>query len=157
MSFLELLRSLFSIFKSGNPSGNIPSPRYEIKWEDINYYSSNQMLEIAIDNAKLSTVQNTNSMEPLIDVGHRIILSDSSKYLDNLNLGDIIIWNQGRGDIIHSIVEIGSDNLGTYYRTQGLYLNSKDPELIRKVSIKYVCLGVIWTKGEGYYTATNGD
>ena len=149
MSFFEFLSSLFSAFKSGDSKGNIPSPRYEIGWGDIEVRG--------IEGVITNTVQNTNSMEPLIDVGHPTIKSSSPKYLDHLNVGDIIIWNQGRGDIIHSIVEIGSDELGTYYRTQGLNINRPDPELIRKVNIKSVCLGVIWCKGDGAYTAEEGD
>jgi len=137
------LTSLFKVFRQGNASGNIPSPRVDI-----------DPSQFTLPDAIKTTVQNTNSMEPLIDVGHTVFISDD---VSNLNIGDIIIWNQGRGDIIHSIVEIGSDEFGAYYRTQGLNLNQSDPERIRKINIKYLCLGVIWTKGKIPYQAEDGD
>ena len=132
---------LFSVYKAGNPSGNTPSPRYDIPENTI-----------FIKN----TVQNTNSMEPLIDIGHTILLSDDRKYLDNLSVGDIII-RQGVGQtIIHSIVEIGND--GEWYcRTQGLNVNKVDDDIVRLPDIKYVALGVHWTKAVGSYVAPGGD
>jgi len=148
--------SLFSVFKGGDSKGNIPSPRYDYL-EGEEWALLLVMRKIFGEKTWITTVQNTNSMEPLVDVGHRVIINAEPQYLDNLKVGDIIIWELNRGDIIHSIVEIGIDEYGTFYRTQGLNINRKDPEEITKVDIKYVCLGVIWCKGEGYYKEKEGD
>lgn len=134
------LNFIKSVFRRGDAQGNIPSPRLDITIGDIFSY-------------KTTTVQNTNSMEPLIDIGHTVFLSNKPEHTDNLKAGDIIVWRGVRGDVIHSIIETGIDATGWYCKTQGINVNLPDPEIIRKENIVWVCLGVLWTKG----SAVNGD
>ena len=141
------LKSLFSIFKGGDTQGNIPSPRTAV----VITKSGNN---ITIHDVKTTTVQNTNSMEPLIDIGHEVLISDK---VDDLNIGDVIIWQQDNKNVIHSIIQCGTDEGGDFYRTQGLNVNHPDTEIIRKVDIKYLCVGVLWTREVGSYIAANGD
>ena len=129
----------FSVFKGGGSSGNIPSPRYD--------------LNIDLNTITKSTVQNTNSMEPLLDVGHTALLVEP----DNLQVGDVIVWKKELNSVIHSIVSIGSDEFGTYYTTQGINIPRPDPERIRKSEITHVCIGILFTEGEGHYRASTGD
>uniref|UniRef100_A0A6M3J2R9 Putative peptidase n=1 Tax=viral metagenome TaxID=1070528 RepID=A0A6M3J2R9_9ZZZZ len=137
----ELIRALFQVFKSGNPTGNVPSPRYDIP-DDYEFLET--------------TVLNTNSMEPLIDVGHTVLLSDKPEFIDNLKVGDIIIWEIEGRRIIHSVVEVGND--GEWYcRTKGLNLNQRDPDIIRRKDILYAVLGVYWSKSKYSLTAEIGD
>jgi len=155
---LKLLKGATSPFKGGDAHGNLPSPRVNIKFEDIIYDEENEELTFCNiePEIKIGTVQNTNSMEPMIDVGHITVRSNNRKYMDDLNVGDVIIWNINRGDIIHSIIEIGND--GEWYcRTQGLNVNSPDPELIRRKHIKDVVLLIAWSKKKGSYAADEGD
>ena len=141
------LKSLLSVFKSGNPSGNIPSPRVDIKL-------SESATGILLEGLKTITVQNSNSMEPLIDIGHTVLISDK---IDDLKEGDIIIWQKDNKYVIHSIIECKTDEGGDFYRTQGLNVNQPDVEIIRKLDIKYLCVGVLWTREVGSYIAINGD
>jgi len=134
--------SITSPYKSGGSSGNIPSPRIEV-----------DLTNVSIPSAFATTVQNTNSMEPLIDVGHTIFVTDN---ISNLNLGDIIIFSANGQSIIHSIVEIGDDG-AWYCKTQGLNIKNPDPYTIRKADISYLVLGIFWTKQKAGYIAENGD
>ncbi len=149
----------FRVFKGGDSSGNLPSPRVDIDIWDVRYSPIKKRL--TIDNIegdiKINTVQNTNSMEPMIDVGHIIIRSNNKKYLDNLNIGDVIVWQKGSVQKIHSIVEIGSDSKGWFAYAKGLNLNRKDVGKIRKHHIRDVALMAIWSKGSPFYTANYGD
>ena len=141
-ALLEAIMSLFSVFRRGNPQGNVPSPRYIINIPIPEPY-------------KATTVQNTNSMEPLLDVGHTVIL----KPLDDLlpSEGDIIIWEKNGKSVIHSVIEVDTDTGGWYCRTQGLNLYRSDPDKIRLSEVKWLVVGVLWTKGTGYYAAGEGD
>lgn len=141
------LKSLLSVFKYGNPSGNIPSPRTDV----VIKKSGN---DITICDVNRTTVQNSNSMEPLIDIGHEVLITDK---IDDPKVGDVIIWQQGAKNVIHSIIEAGTDEFGNFYKTQGLNVNHPDTEIIRMLDIKYLCVGVLWTRKVGSYIAANGD
>lgn len=149
----------WQVYKSGNPSGNLPSPRLDINIWDVRYNPLKK--RITIDNiegdVRINTVQNTNSMEPMIDVGHIVIRSNDKKYLDNLNIGDVIVWQKGSVQKIHSIVEIGTDSRGWFCKTRGLNLNRSDIPKIRKHDIRDIALMVIWAKGSGFYRSQPYD
>jgi hypothetical protein len=93
-------------------------------------------------------------MDSLVDIGHIVVLSQNPKYLDDLNVGDVIIWERSDGEsIIHSIIEINQDVDGWYCRTQGLSIPQPDQEKIRKDKVKWVALLVIWCKkGQTLYS-----
>lgn len=133
----------------GGLSGEVPSPRAKIEPQEINYDEHTEVLSISNVKSPLwvTSVQDSNSMEPLVDIGHIVILSQDPKYLDALNLGDIIIWEKSEVEsIIHSIIEISQDGDGWYCRTQGLNNNYPDEKKIRKDKIKWVALLVVWCK-----------
>jgi len=153
---IKILQSL-KTFVSGDAKGNMPSPRVDIARTDMNY-SSDELIIRNLKGVVLSTVQGTNSMEPLIDIGHTIILSNDSKYVDTIDLGSVIIWNYNGEQAMHSIIEIDSDGDGWYCKTQGLNVTRGDPYKIRKSHIEYVLLGVIFTRQfSDAYTARDGD
>lgn len=132
--------SLFHVFMRGGVKGNVPSPRY--------------LVNIPIPEPYVkTTVQNTNSMEPLLDVGHTVILREP---FGRPVVGDIIIWERNHRSIIHSVIETGMD--GEWYcRTKGLNLYQPDPEKIRLEEVKWFVVGVLWTHGEGNFKAEEGD
>lgn len=158
----ELIKLILKLIKGISFRGvvDLPSPRVNIESEDIVYNKENGTLTFhnIEPEIKIQTVQNTNSMEPMIDIGHTMILSNNKKYMDDLNVGDVIIWEMGRGRIIHTIVEIGNDG-AWYCRTRGLHPNIKeaDPEIIRKRHIQDVVLFPVWSKKKGAYVSEIGD
>ena len=154
-----VLRSLTSPFKSGNSAGNSPSPRVAIAWSDIAYDPYKYTLTISNiePDVTIQTVQNTNSMESLIDVGHTVVRSSNAKYMDNLNLGDVVVWELNGETKIHAIVDIDTDEQGWYCYTQGLNCNQRDKPKIRRENIKDIALLVVWCRGEGGYTAHEED
>uniref|UniRef100_A0A6M3IYJ4 Uncharacterized protein n=1 Tax=viral metagenome TaxID=1070528 RepID=A0A6M3IYJ4_9ZZZZ len=148
-----------SIFKRGGTTGNTPSPRVEIDYGDITYGDKTITVKNLEPDVTITTVQNTNSMESLLDVGHTIVTSNNTKYMDNLGVGDIITWRNsdtGRG-IIHQITIIANDDQGTYYSTQGVNLNKADSAKIRKSDIHSVLLAIIFTKSVGRFVPAEGD
>ena len=138
--------SVFNIFRGGNPSGNISSPRDC----PLNIEPS---LEPGI---YLSTVQNTNSMEPLIDVGHTMILSALPEHLAAVKVGSVVVWQLtgSPNSTIHSIIDKTDDNLA--FRTQGLNVNRPD-QWISRDNIKAVALGVLWTPQRDGFVPVEGD
>ena len=145
MTWLDFLKSLFSPFKSGGATGNLPSPRVPIKWQDIYWDAQTNTLSIKLlPNVIKNTVQNTNSMEALLDANHIVILSNNQVYKDALKLGSIVVWLSSPSNIIHSIVEIGEDEQGWYCYTQGANIDSRDTMKVRKENIEWVAIGVFW-------------
>lgn len=147
-------------YRRGDVSGEVPSPRVKIEPQEINYDEHSEVLSISNVKSPLwvTSVQDSNSMEPLVDIGHIVVLSQDPKYLDALNLGDIIIWEKSANEsIIHSIIEIEQDESGWYCRTQGLNNSYPDEKKIRKDTIKWVALLVAWCKeGQTIYSKRYG-
>ena len=98
-----------------------------------------------------SKVANTNSMEPMIDVGCRCIMLKNPDP-DDLIVGDVIIYdkdgiivdyNRDSDDIIHAIKEIGND--GERFFTLKGYNNAVvDPIKVRDNMIVSVLLSVVY-------------
>ncbi len=158
-----------SPYRLGGTTGNVPSPRVPIKREDIECdiefdiegddSPRIDMVSIySLSGVTINTVQNTNSMEPVPDIGHTIILSDDSKYMESIKVGSVIIFDAGNGQrIIHQIISKHEYEGETYYITQGWNLNNPDPYQIYKEQIESVLLGVIFTEKYSSYVAGVGD
>ena len=86
----------------------------------------------------ITTVKNTNSMEPMIDEGMICFLEPITNMAD-LIVGDIIVYF----GIIHRIVKIGEDKLGWYCKCRGDNNNADDPYIIRPENITHVFRGVL--------------
>ena len=148
----ELLREI--AFKILGLGGELPSPRDIIRLEDITYFEAEETLEVKniLPDIWLVTVKNTHSMDGTIDTEHTIICSNNEEYIDNLLIGDIIIWQKWvnwkgkitQKTIMHQIVKISEDEKGWYCRTKALNWFKKDPWKIRKEDIIYVGLGILW-------------
>ena len=149
MCFSKLKQTVKSIFKSGGATGEIPSPRVAIDRNDI--ILGTDIILKGVTAQKID-VLNTNSMEPALDAGHTIFISNAPKYMstDVIKPGDVIIYKSwtGTGNIIHAVVEVGTDAQGWYCRTQGWHLNQIDPQIIREYELVAVALGIIWTGPE---------
>jgi len=137
---------------------DMPSPRVNIPDEDIVYDPVAETLTIKnLKGISLCTVQNTNSAEPMIDVGHLMVRSNDPKYMDNLNVGDVIVYRMDGWVIQHSISKIGYDEEGWYCKCKGVNNLRADPWKIRKFNIEQVVLFPIWCWGEEPYKAEVGD
>jgi hypothetical protein len=103
---------------------------------------SENYVVIKVANASISSYAPTGSMRPLLDYtsnGIRII----PKSAEDIRVGDIVSFNREGMTIVHRIVDIGSDEEGKYFITQGDNSFSED-EQIRFSDIKYVTIGILW-------------
>ncbi|MFH0752320.1 MAG: signal peptidase I [archaeon] len=99
---------------------------------------------IYMDNPYLAEYTNSNSMDPVLDEGANGLLIIPKE--EDLNLGDIVSYQSEHNEnlIVHRIVEIGNDDLGTFYRMKGDNNSSVDFEKVRFEQIKYKTLGIIY-------------
>ena len=97
----------------------------------------------------ITSVPDTNSMEPLIDEGV-LIVNEPVEDVSDLIVGDIITYERppelGGGHIIHTIMNISGDEQGWYCEAQGANpkIKTKDPYRVRASWVKYVLRGIIW-------------
>jgi len=119
------------------------SPNDIIAEEQIHVYSDRIVIEV--DNPQWATFTDTNSMDPLIDIGSnalQIIPVDEAQ----IDIGDIISFEpeNDSGVIIHRVVETGYDKDGWYAITKGDNNPTKDPGKIRFNQVKKLLIGIIY-------------
>ena len=143
----EMFREIFSSEAEEQPWATVdkPSPRDIIPQKDIKYIKGTKKIEISNipPTIWLTTVRDTNSMDGCIDHGHTCILTDNFDPRE-LAVGDVVVYWSGTQDIIHRIVEIGTDEEGRYYRLKGDNCYAIDPYLVRGKHIRWLLLGVIY-------------
>ena len=102
-------------------------------------------VEINMQNIQWWEIKDTNSMDPLIDIGS-VALSIKPKSPDDINLGDVGIYNSKllRTVIIHRVVKVDSDEKGEFYKFRGDNLKYIDPEDVRFNMVEGVMVGVIY-------------
>lgn len=92
------------------------SPSDYIQEDNIKLYKDRVV--ILIDNPSISSYADTNSMLPVLDAG-----SNGIKFVPKsekeIKVGDIISFKSENKIIVHRVVNIGSDELGTYFITKG--------------------------------------
>lgn len=149
IKMLKHILGALTPYKQGGLSGEVPSPRVAISPHQITYQPPKQKLIIEgiLPDIWVTTVQGTNSMEPAIDIWHTVVLSNHPNYMKQelINVGDVIVWNQTRLSVIHTVIEIGQDSAGWYCYTQGTNLIAPDPAKIRYEDITWVSLMVVWS------------
>jgi len=97
---------------------------------------------INIEGASLSRYAPTGSMKPVLDKGSNgIRVVPESE--DEINIGDIISFEQDNYLIVHRVVDKGTDEKGVYFITKGDNSPVNDGK-IRFKDIKYITVGVIW-------------
>jgi hypothetical protein len=101
-----------------------------IKAEDI-VIDGNKVI-ITLENSSLSTFASTSSMLPTLNHNTKAIEIAPK----NLNIGDIISYDDGTEVVVHRIVDIGSDDKGIYYIAKGDNNNVVDPNKIRREQIQ---------------------
>jgi len=120
-----------------------PSPKDRIKDDQIRVY--NQRVIIDISRVKWRYYNDSNSMDPLIDIGTNTIEIKPRKP-DEIKIGDIISFNVEDNDYatVHRVIEIGKDDKGIYYITKGDNLKSNDNIKIRFKQIEGVIVGIFY-------------
>lgn len=94
----------------------------------------------------LKNIADTNSMDPVFDMGHTVIAKKEG-FHDELKPGDIVVYHAGSSKyIVHRIIEITVDEQGRLYTLEGDNNNSPDPYRVRDMHIKYLVVGVAYTK-----------
>jgi hypothetical protein len=97
---------------------------------------------IYVDNASISRYAPTGSMKPLLDEnsnGIRIIPENSNQ----INVGDIITFQENSYFIVHRVIEKGLDSKGVYFITKGDNNEIGDGK-IRFEQIRYKTIGILW-------------
>jgi len=119
---------------------NLESPSDWINENQIHVYEN--AIVIDIEDASISKYAPTGSMIPVLDEnsnGIRIIPESEN----DINVGDIITFEQDSQLIVHRVIEKGSDEEGVYFITKGDNSNITDGK-IRFKNIKYVTIGILW-------------
>ena len=102
-------------------------------------------VEIDVNNVEWWTIQDTNSMDPLIDIG-TTALSIKPKSEDSIHLGDVAFYHSEIANlpIVHRVIDISFDELGWYSKFKGDNLEHPDPENVRYKQILGVLIGIIY-------------
>ena len=119
------------------------SPYDRIKEEQIHVYDDKIIIDIK--DAEWATFSDTNSMDPLIDMGANAIEIIPKTEAD-IHVGDVVSYESEYADgiIIHRVIEIGKDEQGTYFVMKGDNNPMQDPGRIRFNQIKRVLVAVIY-------------
>ncbi len=120
--------------------GEASAPSDSIKENQIEIYQDKVILRIR--NVSLGSYASTGSMRPLFDAaanGLRIV----PKSENEINVGDIITFENDAVLIVHRVIEKGQDEQGTYFVTKGDNNFAADGK-IRFSDIKYKTIGILY-------------
>ena len=129
-----------SISKFFKPTRDVLSSRDIISASDISYIDGKIVIQGIKPDVWLTTVQDTNSMDPTVDAGHTCILINSFKHED-LSTGDVVVYTES---ILHRIIKIEHDKQGRRYTLKGDNNYKKDPYIVRDEHINWLLIGIIY-------------
>lgn len=124
----------------GYSNNNPEAPGNWVKTNQINVYDN--AIVIAIEGTSLSKYASTGSMKPVLDKdsnGIRI----KPENAEQIDIGDIVTFEQDNELIIHRVIEKGKDEKGTWFITKGDNNNVSDGKIYFQ-DIRYVTIGVLW-------------
>lgn len=119
---------------------NEQTPQDYIKEEQIKIYDDK--IVINVKGASISKYAPTGSMVPILNEnsnGIRIVPESE----DEIQVGDIITYEDGDMLIVHRVIEKGIDDEGTYFIPKGDN-NSLDDGKVRFQDIKFVTIAIIY-------------
>jgi len=118
------------------------SPQDYIKENQIQVFKDKVI--IFINDAQISSYEDTNSMDPLFDISHNGI--EVKPNCEELQIGDIIAYkaNWVNGIVIHRIISKSIDKEGLFYTTKGDNSQINDPQKVRCSEIKNKLVGVLY-------------
>lgn len=117
------------------------TPSDRIKESQINVYDNRVV--IVLDNATMSSYADTRSMEPLIN-SYSNGIETIPKSENDLKVGDIVVYENEQGPIVHRVIYIGEDRQGKYFLVKGDNNKFPDEYKIRFAEIKYVLIGILY-------------
>jgi hypothetical protein len=102
-------------------------------------------VELNVNDVFWWTIEDTNSMDPLIDAGSTA-LSVKPKDEKGIRNGDVAFYKSQIIDsvIVHRVIEVNNDQKGWYSRFKGDNLIDPDPEFVRFPQVEGVLIGVIY-------------
>ena len=118
-------------------------PKDRIKDSDINVRGSS--VRIDISNANYRTYIDSNSMDPLIDIGANTI-EIKPKYASEIKVGDIVAYDVKGYDyaFVHRVADIRNDAEGVYFVTKGDNYWQEDPDKVRFSDIEGIVVGILY-------------
>ncbi len=118
-------------------------PKDRIKDSDINVRGSS--VRIDISNANYRTYIDSNSMDPLIDIGANTI-EIKPKYASEIKVGDIVAYDVKGYDyaFVHRVADIRNDAEGVYFVTKGDNYWQEDPDKVRFKDIEGIVVGILY-------------
>lgn len=120
------------------------SPSNHLNEKQILVYNDRVVLDLK--NVIFAKFTNTNSMDPVIDDGANALeVAPSSP--DDIKEGDIIAYTNECTNskvIIHRIIRVGKDQLGTYYILKGDNNAKADPCKVRFNEVQSVVVGILY-------------
>ncbi|MBI5072870.1 hypothetical protein HZA99_03560 [Candidatus Woesearchaeota archaeon] len=122
-------------------SAEIMSPQDHISEDAIHVSDANVVLDIP--HAQWSSFTDTNSMDPLLDVGANgiEIIPHSA---DDIHLGDVISYQSGSDMVIHRVIGIDSDDSGIYYTIKGDNNPIADNVRVRFADVSGILVAVVY-------------
>ncbi len=136
---------LYVIARLLGKAPELPSPKPRIGWKGFTY--NPEMGTLTIHNlwkAYAISVQDTNSMDGLLDEKHIVFMSKDFT-IDDLTKGEVIIYRRFLEDsILHSIAFVGEDKKGWFCICKGLNCFFPDPYAIREEDVVSVMSGIIY-------------
>jgi len=120
---------------------SVNSPSDRILESDLHVFSDRVVIEK--ENLIWAKIKNTHSMEPVLN-SDSISLELAPNSPGEINIGDIISFEENSKVLIHRVVLIGVDELGWFAATKGDNNEAADPYKIRFDQIKGVLVGVLY-------------
>ena len=126
---------------SNSITGNVilNEPSNWLSEEDIQI--TDKQVIININDSSIISYSDVRSMEPYVNRDSMSIILQPE--MDELEIGDVIIFQKNGELITHRIIEIGTDYSGIYYITQGDNNEVSDGK-IRFEEIRGVVVGVLY-------------
>jgi hypothetical protein len=120
-----------------------PSPYDRVTEDRIHVYKDKIVIDLP--NAQWARFTDTNSMDPVLDIGTNAI-EIVPQQPEDLHVGDIVSYESkyADGTIIHRIIEIGHDDSGWYALMKGDNNQRTDPGKIRFSQIRRVVVALIY-------------
>ena len=102
-------------------------------------------VEIDMKNVMWWNIADTNSMDPLIDIG-TTALSVKPISEQSIHVGDVAFYQSllANKPIVHRVINISSDDKGWYSKFKGDNLEKVDPEDVRFKEVLGILIGIIY-------------
>lgn len=118
------------------------SPGNHIDIKDLNLYEDK--LIINLEDIKLASFEDTNSMDPVLDKNTNAI-EVIPENPAQIQIGDIISFKTNTGKIfIHRVIAISEDSEGIYFLTKGDNNEELDPLRVRFDDVVGLTIGLLY-------------